>query len=347
MARLEDEVGELAKEFVCVRAVEMRGVDTSVFQFDFDLTWCAFFMNPDLTIYGRYGSRVDKGDALYMVSGFVSSMKRALELHKAWPANRSALLSKNGKDYSWKTPERSPALTPQFRATQEFPKACVHCHHVWKAVRRSMWMDKKATPEPLLYVYPMPDAIGMTLDPKDGVTVSAVADGSIAFRGGVRTGDVVDAVNGQPVISTADVQWILQNAPDAGALKLEVTRGGGKKTLALTLAGPWRRNADFSWRTSTGDLRLGMVMEPLDDAARRGAGLRAGGLKVKNAAPKGPAVAAGFAIGDVIVAFNGQPVPGTEAEFLALLRTKLLPGTKLKLTVVRGGKRQDISMDLP
>ena len=48
---------ELLEKFVCVRAVEMEGVDLRVFQFDSDQSWTAFFLNADKTIYGRYGSR--------------------------------------------------------------------------------------------------------------------------------------------------------------------------------------------------------------------------------------------------------------------------------------------------
>ena len=44
-------------QFVCVRAVQMYGVDLSLFQFQGQLTWAAVFLNADGTIYGRYGSR--------------------------------------------------------------------------------------------------------------------------------------------------------------------------------------------------------------------------------------------------------------------------------------------------
>lgn len=325
----------------------MRGVDTSIFQFDFDLTWCAFFLNADATIYGRYGSRKDSGDSQFTVGGLKTAMTRALAVHKGYPANRNALLPKNGKDYSWKLPELSPSLAQQFRTPQDFPKACIHCHHVWRGVRRSMWMDKKPTPESLLYVYPMPETIGMTIDVEDGVTVKTVEAGTAAAKGGVLAGDVIEAVNGQPILSVADIQWILQNSPDVATLKVEVTRGSEKKSLTLSLSGPWRRKAEFDWRTSTGDLRLGMVMIPMSDDERKQAGLKAGGLKVKSAYQKGPATAAGFLKDDLLIAVNGQPMGATESEFLASIRTKFMPGTKLKFAVVRGGRRQEIDISLP
>lgn len=47
---------------MCVRLLQMNGVDLKRFQFDYDQTWCAFFMNADGTIYGRYGTRAGRGN---------------------------------------------------------------------------------------------------------------------------------------------------------------------------------------------------------------------------------------------------------------------------------------------
>lgn len=324
----------------------MRGVDTSIFQFDFDLTFCAFFLSPDLTIYGRYGSRKDATDTQFNIEAFKTAMSRALDIHKGFPANKAALAPKTGKAYEWKLPETMPSLEQMFR-NPNFPKGCIHCHHVWRGVRRSMLMEKKPLPANLLYTYPMPDAIGMTVDPASGIKVSAVAAGTPAAKAGVLPGDTLEVINGQPIVSIADVQWILQNSPDAASLKIEVTRGAERKTLTATLAGEWRKAADFTWRTSCGDLRLGMLMIAMSDDERKTAGIKAGGLKVKNVYKNGAATNAGFQNGDLVIGVNGQPMQATEAEFLAYVRQKLTLGAKLKLTIVRGGKRQDIQVDVP
>ena len=52
----DKELDALLKKFVCVRMVQMGGVDLNVFQFDPFQTWSVFMMNGDKTIYGRYGS---------------------------------------------------------------------------------------------------------------------------------------------------------------------------------------------------------------------------------------------------------------------------------------------------
>ena len=70
-------------KFVCVRIVQANGMDLTLFQFDYDLTWAAFFLNADRTIYGRYGtrSRSNRKDDVSL-PGFTKAMTAALALHK-------------------------------------------------------------------------------------------------------------------------------------------------------------------------------------------------------------------------------------------------------------------------
>src|SRR5690349_20078404 len=92
-------LAELLDRFVCVRAVEMEGVDLSLFQFDYDETWCAFFLNADRTIYGRYGTRASGGADVGVdvsVAGLERALEGALEFHAAYPANRASLAGKRG-----------------------------------------------------------------------------------------------------------------------------------------------------------------------------------------------------------------------------------------------------------
>ena len=44
---------------MCVRVQSMNGVNINLFQFDYDLTWMAFFMDAHDGIYARYGGRED------------------------------------------------------------------------------------------------------------------------------------------------------------------------------------------------------------------------------------------------------------------------------------------------
>ncbi|KAF0246637.1 MAG: PDZ/DHR/GLGF domain-containing [Planctomycetota bacterium] len=349
MARLEGGIGDLAKDFVCVRVIQMRGIDTSVFQFDYDLTWCGFFLNADLTVYGRYGSRNagrDKSDQLMSVDGLKAALTKALALHKNYPANKATLKAKTGKPYAQKLPETMPAIADQFKQ-DDLPKKCIHCHHVWRGIRRTMMNAKQVLPDTLIYLYPFPDSFGMQMETADGTKVRQVVKDSIADKAGVKAGDEVEAVSGTPIVSLADIQFILQNCADNENLKVEVARGGEKKSLTANLCGDWRKSTDFTWRDSCYDLRIGFQSEALTADERKQAGLKDGGLKIKPMYAQSPAKKAGFQDGDILLSVGGQPIPATEREFLALLRQKFLVGQKLKFALHRGGKKTDLTMDLP
>ena len=55
MVRLEQSIAGVAREFVRVRALNMRGVDLEVFDFDYDLDWYALILTPDEQVIGRFG----------------------------------------------------------------------------------------------------------------------------------------------------------------------------------------------------------------------------------------------------------------------------------------------------
>ncbi|WP_375462773.1 Do family serine endopeptidase [uncultured Methylobacterium sp.] len=60
--------------------------------------------------------------------------------------------------------------------------------------------------------------------PTDGVAVQAVDENSIAARAGLRTGDMVVAINGLPVTSTKDIDRATRNA--LNAWEVAINRGG-------------------------------------------------------------------------------------------------------------------------
>ena len=63
--------------------MQANGLDLSLFQFDFDLTFAAFFLNADKTIYGRFGTRSDQNDAMREMSmeGFAKALEGTLQIH--------------------------------------------------------------------------------------------------------------------------------------------------------------------------------------------------------------------------------------------------------------------------
>jgi serine protease Do len=82
---------EVEKQFVCVRLIQTNGLDLNLFQYDYDMSWAAMFLNADLTVYGRYGSRDASGpssDRLLSVAAFRKAAQRALAIRVSLPPRR-------------------------------------------------------------------------------------------------------------------------------------------------------------------------------------------------------------------------------------------------------------------
>src|SRR6266446_51411 len=208
-------VRKLLDEFVCVRIVQANGLDLSLFQYDYDQSFAAFFLNADKTIYGRYGTRSHETESERDVSveGFGKALAGALELHKQYPANKTDLAAKHGAAVAVPVPEEFPSLKGRYNSRLDYQgnvvRSCIHCHQVGEALR-TVYRDKKEPiPERVLYPYPLPDVLGITLDPKERATVLKVAGGSTADKGDFRPGDEIATLEREPLLSIADVQWVL------------------------------------------------------------------------------------------------------------------------------------------
>ena len=66
-----------------VLRTSMRGVDLNIFDFDYDLTWAAFFLNAKEHIYGRYGGRdAGSADGRLSLAGLRYALRAALAAHR-------------------------------------------------------------------------------------------------------------------------------------------------------------------------------------------------------------------------------------------------------------------------
>src|SRR5262249_12619447 len=162
-----------------------------------------------------------------------------------------------------------------------------------------------------------------------------------AAKAGFAEGDEILKLDGQPLLSLADVQWVLHNAKDGAALKAEVRRDGKAVGLTLTLPEGWRRY-DISWRPSTWDLRPmalgGLFLEDLPEEQRKGLKLAddAMAFRIKHMGQFGAhatAKNAGFRTDDVIVAFDGRDRRMSESDLIAGLLGARKPGERVDVTV--------------
>jgi hypothetical protein len=347
----DSEIEKLEKNFVCVRIVQAKGLDIKLFQFDNDQSWCAFFLNADGTIYGRYGTRDGRGpqsDTYLSLPSFRKAVERVLQLHKDYPANKEQLAGKIGKAPPYSVPEKIPGLQDRAGGVTT-RKTCIHCHMVRENILRTLWKEKRLKRDEL-WVYPMPDRIGLRMNPRDGLTVRAVVPNSPAAKAGLATGDELMALNRQPLISLADVQWVLHTVPNETRLTVTLKRKGESLEKTVTLAGNWKET-DIGWRaTSWFGLRHGLKVDPLSAAEKKTRGIAETDLAlvVKGMFGPGPRplTQAGLRNGDVIVAVNGKTAAMTESQFLVYLRSENGPDDSVKLTILRGKNRQELTVPM-
>jgi hypothetical protein len=359
VAERDPRIRDLLDKFVCVRVVTANGLDLSLFQYDYDQSWAAFMLNADRTIYGRYGTRSHPRESNDDVSveGFAKTLEAVLALHAEFPANKAALAAKRGPDADIPVPEELPTLKGKYGPTLNYDgnvvQSCIHCHMVGEAQRTVYRQKNEPLPDRLMYPYPNPKQFGLIIDPKTAATVLRVERGSTAARDGFKPGDEIVALDGQPIISTADIQWVLHNAEDSGKLTARVQRNGREQDVPLTLESGWRRQGDISWRVSSWSMRRialgGLSLEEATPEERRRAKVSDSqlALRVKAVGQYGPHAAArdaGFQKDDVIVSFDGRTGRMTEGQLFEYVLQNKRTGDKMAVAVLRGNERKSLTM---
>jgi hypothetical protein len=308
-------------------------VDLRLFDFDHDLTWYAFLLNADETVYGRYGGR-DAADAEARLSlkGLRYAMAQALEAHKTPPEPQP----RPGK----------PVRVEDFAAAANH-RGCIHCHNV-KEFQRA---DQKAAGQwdrNDVWVYPLPENVGLTLDVDVGNQIKAVRSGSPAGRAGLKAGDFVTTLNGYPVASFADATYALHKAPPRGAIPVAWNRDGRPQSAKLDVPDGWRKT-NLTWRPSMLDILPSTPFSGDDLAAdeKRKLGLPESRAAFRqDGSVHSTLKEIGLQAGDVVLGFDGQAVDGTMSDLLGHVRRNYLVGDEVLVNVTRAGKRVDLRLVL-
>ena len=150
----------------------------------------------------------------------------------------------------------------------------------------------------------------------DGALVASVAPNSAAAAAGLKAGDVVTEVNGEPVVRSGALSSLIGLSAPGEKVKLTVWRDRAPREieakLQATEAGA-TQVADADGAVQPGQLGLGL--RALTREERKEARVDQG-LVVESVA--GPAAKAGIAEGDVLLAINGKPVQSIEQVKLVL-----------------------------
>ncbi len=318
----------------------MRGVDLDLFDFDYDLTWMGFFLDANGTIHGRYGGR-DAASAESRVSlrGLRYALEAALERHRQ--ARLRCTQTGEGEEK-----EKQPRTVERYPAVRRLPeRACIHCHQVYDLRRESLQAKGKWRLDDL-WVYPLPENIGLTLECDRGDFVSRVAADSPAHRIGVRAGDRLREVNGESISSFADLQYVLHRAPAKGTLALSWLHGEKTRKEELTLAEGWKKT-DLSWRWSLRgvDPPPWVRGDDLTDTEKKKMGLGPRQLAFRQGPfVSEPARQAGIRQNDIVVGVDGKKLELSERQFGAYIRLNYRVGDRVTYNILREGKRVDIPL---
>jgi regulator of sigma E protease len=154
--------------------------------------------------------------------------------------------------------------------------------------------------------------------------VGKVTEGSPAATAGLRTGDTVVAVNGQPLAYWEGLERAIA-ASSGRPLQLRVRRDGAERTLTVTPRLRTVPDPIFREPRETWDIGAGPQLSP----------------QISSVSPGSPAERAGLKPGDVVAAVAGQPVY-TPEDLVEAIRSR--PGQAFPITVERDGRTQTLSV---
>jgi S1-C subfamily serine protease len=313
----------------------IENVDLNLFEFDYDLTFMVFFLNAKGRIYARYGGRdAVSPDSRQSLAGLEYTMKSVLRAHRL----------------------EKKAFAPQARQSPRFVRdlsgsrrrrGCLHCHQVKEIIHADL-RRKGQWSRDLVWQYPLPENLGFTLDVDRGNVIKAVQRGRPASAAGLKVGDVVQRLNAVPIHSIADAQFALDRAPRSGTIEVVWQRGREDHKGKLKLPEGWRKT-DISWRPSVWRLVpfAGIGGTDLTAQEKRGLGLPAKQLAFRQKAFVSPqARAAGIRPGDIILGLDDRPLEGDLAAFQRHVQRHYLVGDKVRVNLLRDGKRLKFTMTL-
>ena len=189
---------------------------------------------------------------------------------------------------------------------------------------------------------PLAESFG--LPRPDGALVAAVDPRSPAAAAGLKSGDVILRIDGEPMQQAGSLSSRIAQALPGDKVKLSVWRGQKALDLEATLgragdAGNATAATGAAADEAPGGARLGLALRPLSRDEKAQAQIDHG-LLVQGA--QGAAARAGLQRGDVVMAINGQPVDEVDA----LRRVLAAKPKSVALLVWRDGERLFVPVPL-
>lgn len=156
-------------------------------------------------------------------------------------------------------------------------------------------------------------AAGLGLELPRGALITDIAPGGPAERAGLRSGDVVLAINQIAVQDPEALYYRIGLLPVPSEVELDIRRGG--QSLAVPLMLEAAPSTSDRQATISGDTRFaGATASELTPALAQelGLGFSATGVAIVDVAPRSPAQQLGLRPGDVILNLNGTEIRDIE-----------------------------------
>jgi len=163
-----------------------------------------------------------------------------------------------------------------------------------------------------IQIQPVTSDIADSLGLKDtkGALVAEPQKGSPAADAGIKSGDVIESVNGEPIETPRELSRKIAGMGPDKKVELALWRNGKTETVNVTLG---KLPADKEARAETpapqdeGKAQLSSLGLTLVPSSRVPGGAKEG-VTVAEVDPEGVAAQKGFAVGDVILDVGGKPV---------------------------------------
>ncbi len=330
--------GELLKQYVPARIVQMNGINIGLYDYDRYNTLYFFLVSPDEQIYLRYGGRDPRSPTTYLnLESLELALELGLEQHRLYQA---------GKLPKTKPP---PAVYPQdipelYKRTINSGR-CVECHLIDDL--ENVQREKDGNLDKLSQMYRSPDirAIGIELDIPRGLLVADA--GKAVAEAGMQAGDTITHFNDTRVWTFGDLQWAYDHIDRLSKkIKLTVERGGSSVDLDVDLPDFWWMT-DISYRNWSVDPRVYFNSKPLSADEKRDLGLETDGFASRVSYIDRIAKLLSnhtLVLGDIVYGVGGETHDDIANTAELFLKLRKQAGGRYTLQVVRDGERIEMPL---